>query len=48
MPEPLGWVVEHTQGGFVGGFRSGIARITLDPLPSASAPAPSPICPTTA
>jgi len=32
MPEPLGWVVEHAQGGLVGGFRSGIARITLDPL----------------
>ena len=32
MPEPLGWVVEHADGGFVGGFRSGIAKITLDPL----------------
>lgn len=32
MPEPLGWVVEHGAGGFVGGFRGGIARITLDPL----------------
>lgn len=32
MPEPLGWVVEHVDGGFVGGFRSGVARITLDPL----------------
>lgn len=32
MPEPLGWVVEHATGGFIGGFRSGVARITLDPL----------------
>lgn len=32
MPEPLGWVVEHAHGGLVGGFRSGIAKITLDPL----------------
>jgi D-xylonolactonase len=32
MPEPLGWVVEHAQGGFVGGFRTGVARITLDPV----------------
>jgi sugar lactone lactonase YvrE len=32
MPEPLGWVVEHASGGFVGGFRSGVGRIMLDPL----------------
>lgn len=32
MPEPLGWVVCHADGGLVGGFRSGIARIGLDPL----------------
>ncbi|MCH7627229.1 MAG: SMP-30/gluconolactonase/LRE family protein [Proteobacteria bacterium] len=32
MPEPLGWVVSHAAGGLVGGFRSGIARIGLDPL----------------
>lgn len=32
MPEPLGWVVEDGQGGLIGGFRSGFARITLEPL----------------
>jgi D-xylonolactonase len=32
MPEPLGWVVTSAHGGLVGGFRSGIARISLDPL----------------
>jgi sugar lactone lactonase YvrE len=30
MPEPLGWVAERAQGGFIGGFQSGFARITLD------------------
>lgn len=32
MPEPLGWVVEDARGGLIGGFKSGFARITLDPL----------------
>lgn len=32
MPEPLGWVVTSAQGGLVGGFRSGIATISLDPF----------------
>lgn len=32
MPEPLGWVVEREQGGFIGGFQSGFAAISLDPL----------------
>lgn len=32
MPEPLGWVAAHGEGGLLGGFRSGVARITLDPL----------------
>ncbi len=32
MPEPLGWVAEREQGGFVAGFQSGFARISLDPL----------------
>ena len=32
MPEPLGWVVSQGEGGLVGGFRSGIARIGLDPV----------------
>jgi sugar lactone lactonase YvrE len=45
MPEPLGWVVEHTQGGFVGGFRSGIARITLDPLAIGPRSGPEPHLP---
>lgn len=32
MPEPLGWVVEHGDGGLIGGFRNGYARIGLNPL----------------
>jgi sugar lactone lactonase YvrE len=32
MPEPLGWVAERTAGGFIGGFQSGFADISLDPL----------------
>lgn len=32
MPEPLGWVVARGQGGLLGGFRSGIATISLDPF----------------
>lgn len=32
MPEPLGWVAERAQGGFIGGFQSGFAEIALDPL----------------
>ncbi|MCW1428970.1 SMP-30/gluconolactonase/LRE family protein [Novosphingobium sp. JCM 18896] len=32
MPEPLGWVVERSQGGMIGGFRSGFAEIDLDPF----------------
>lgn len=32
MPEPLGWVAERKSGGFVAGFQSGFAWLTLDPL----------------
>ena len=32
MPEPLGWVAARTDGGLIGGFQSGFARLTLDPL----------------
>ncbi|HEX7877052.1 MAG TPA: SMP-30/gluconolactonase/LRE family protein [Sphingobium sp.] len=32
MPEPLGWVAERKSGGFVAGFQSGFAQLTLDPL----------------
>lgn len=32
MPEPLGWVVQRTDGGLIGGFQSGIAEIDLAPL----------------
>ena len=45
MPEPLGWVVEHGSGGLVGGFRSGIARITLDPLTIGARNGPEPHLP---
>lgn len=32
MPEPLGWVAERAAGGFIAGFQSGFARLSLDPL----------------
>ena len=32
MPEPLGWVAERRGGGFVAGFQSGFASLTLDPV----------------
>lgn len=32
MPEPIGWVVERRQGGFVCGLRSGFAELELSPL----------------
>lgn len=32
MPEPLGWVAERQAGGFMCGFKSGFAEISLDPL----------------
>lgn len=32
MPEPLGWVAERAGGGFIGGFKSGFAEISLYPL----------------
>ena len=32
VPEPLGWVAERAGGGFIGGFKSGFAEISLYPL----------------
>jgi sugar lactone lactonase YvrE len=32
MPAPLGWVAERASGRLIGGFRDGVAAITLDPL----------------
>ncbi|SFR82366.1 SMP-30/gluconolactonase/LRE family protein [Sphingomonas jatrophae] len=32
MPEPLGWVVERTGGGFIAGLQSGFAELDLDPV----------------
>ncbi len=32
MPGPLGWVAEREGGGFIAGFKSGFAVLTLDPL----------------
>ncbi|WP_313809197.1 SMP-30/gluconolactonase/LRE family protein [Sphingobium sp.] len=45
MPEPLGWVAERAGGGFIGGFKSGFARITLDPLAIMAAGDPEPHLP---
>lgn len=32
IPEPLCWLVDHADGGFVAGLASGIARLGIDPL----------------
>lgn len=32
MPEPLGWIAERRQGGFVAGLQSGFAWLSLDPV----------------
>lgn len=33
MPEPVGWIIERRdRPGFIAGFRSGLAELTLDPL----------------
>ena len=32
MPEPIGWLVERREGGFIAGFQSGFAELTLDPV----------------
>jgi sugar lactone lactonase YvrE len=32
FPEPIGWVIERAQGGFIAGLMSGFAEVTLDPL----------------
>jgi D-xylonolactonase len=32
MPEPIGWLVERTGGGFIAGFQSGFAELELDPF----------------
>ncbi|WP_022684151.1 SMP-30/gluconolactonase/LRE family protein [Sphingobium bisphenolivorans] len=32
MPEPLGWLAERMGGGFIAGFQSGFAHMSLDPL----------------
>lgn len=45
MPEPLGWVAERRGGGFVAGFQSGFARMTLDPLAIESIGDPEPHLP---
>ena len=32
FPEPIGWVIERVQGGFIAGLMSGFAEVTLEPL----------------
>ncbi|MFA6124492.1 SMP-30/gluconolactonase/LRE family protein [Sphingomonas sp.] len=32
MPEPIGWLVERAEGGFICGLQSGFAELTLDPF----------------
>lgn len=32
MPDYVGWLIERSRGGFVAGFRRGVARVGFDPL----------------
>lgn len=32
MPEPIGWIIERSSGGFVAGLKSGIHALTLEPF----------------
>lgn len=45
MPAPLGWVAPRASGGLIGGFRDGVAAITLDPLSVADRHDPEPHLP---
>lgn len=45
MPEPLGWVAASAAGGLIGGFRSGVAPITLDPVTVGERQGPEPHLP---
>lgn len=45
MPEPLGWVATYAHGGLVGGFRTGMAHIALDPLTIGTRAGPEPHLP---
>lgn len=43
MPEPIGWVIERAKApGFIAGFSSGFAALTLDPLAIAPISDPEP------
>jgi xylono-1,5-lactonase len=47
MPEPIGWLIEREQGsGFIAGFASGFAELSLDPLRIAPIGDPQPSYPT--
>lgn len=46
MPEPIGWVIERrSEPGFIAGFASGFAELTLDPLTIRSIGNPEPELP---
>ncbi|WP_159982308.1 MULTISPECIES: SMP-30/gluconolactonase/LRE family protein [unclassified Novosphingobium] len=45
MPAPLGWVAQRASGGLIGGFRDGVAAISLDPLGVAPRHDPEPHLP---
>lgn len=45
MPAPLGWVAQRASGGLIGGFRDGVAAISLDPLTVAPRHDPEPHLP---
>lgn len=42
MPEAIGWVIEREAGGFIAGFASGFAELTLDPVTIATIGDPEP------
>ncbi len=45
MPAPLGWVAQRASGGLIGGFRDGVATITLDPFAVGARSDPEPHLP---
>jgi D-xylonolactonase len=48
MPEAIGWLIERRNGaGFVAGFKSGFAMLTLDPLTISPIADPEPLSPDT-
>ena len=45
MPEYIGWLIERRTSGFIAGFRSGFAKLTLEPMSIEPIGAPEPNLP---